>query len=334
MNNSSEPQSKSSLYILLTGLGMGAADVVPGVSGGTVAFITGIYDQLLEAVKSVNLEFAKKLLRLQFKSAFLQIPWKFLLPLVGGIAIAILSLAKVLEFLLEEHKVHLMAFFFGLILASIVALAARMKWAGKEMLALVIGSVFAFWMVGLVPANPGHSAPILFGSGVLAISAMILPGLSGSFILLILGQYKHCVATLNQIIDALRAGDISTVLSHFFATVLPIGMGMVIGLMMFVRLLSWLLKSYRSVTVAVLIGCMIGSLRRIWPYREGLQFQEDRHGNLIAIEERLILPDTFDSSVLLAIGLLIAGFLFICLVDHIQDRKNPIAKLILPSRDG
>ena len=326
---------KSWLYVFLTGLCMGAADVVPGVSGGTMAFLMGIYDQLLSAVKSVDASFAKKLMRFDVRGALSQIPWWFVIPLGGGIGLSVLTLSRVLERILKSpnhhHQEYLMSFFFGLIVASIVALAARVTWSAKSIVALTIGTVFAFWLVGLVPASPGHSPLILFGSGVLAITAMILPGISGAFILLVVGQYEHCVATLNRMIDHLKAGEFSSCAHEFTTTVLPIGAGAVVGLMIFSRILSWLLSKFHEITVATLIGFMVGSLRRIWPYKEILKTKTDHHGEEVPIEWQNVWPTSFDSAIWLAVGCCILGFVVVSLVDHLQDKRNPVIRLILRS---
>ena len=318
---------KSSFYVFVTGICMGAADVIPGVSGGTIAFIMGIYEKLLAAVKSINLEFLRKIASFQLRDALDHVPWKFLFVLAAGIGTAIITLAKGLEYLLSNHETLLMAFFFGLILSSVIVLAKSVAWSTRTIVAIVIGSAFAFWLVGLVPTDPGHSTPILFGSGILTISATILPGISGSFILLILGQYTHCVATLNRMIDCAKGGDISGFLSEFTTTVLPLALGAIVGLMVFCRILGWLLDRYASVTIAVLTGFMVGSLRRIWPFKTYDGYIEDRHGEMVPTIWKNILPEAFDSTAIMAIALCATGFLLICVIDHLHDRRNPVLRL-------
>ena len=306
---------------------MGAADVVPGVSGGTMAFIMGIYEQLLAAVKSVDVAFMRKLLRFDIRGAMSQIPWSFLIPLLLGIGVSVGALSKVVSYLLHEHQELLFAFFFGLVIASIVALAARLQWTIAGVLGMIAGTIFAYWLVGLVPSDPGHSPLVLFGSGMLAICAMILPGISGSFILLILGQYQHCVGTLSEMISALKDLDFGSFFSALFNTVLPVGLGAVLGLAVFSRFLSWLLARYHTLTVATLIGFMIGSLRRIWPYKEVLEVMVNRHGEEVPIEWQNRMPAVMDQQVMLAIGLCVAGFILISVIDHVQDRKNPFVRI-------
>ncbi|MCA9212972.1 MAG: DUF368 domain-containing protein [Planctomycetales bacterium] len=323
-------EKKSAPYLLFTGMCMGAADIVPGVSGGTMAFLLGIYSQLLDAVKSVDMEFATRLLQFQFKSALQKVPWAFILPIGIGIVLSAVSLSKLLSYCLEYHNEQLMSFFFGLIVASIVALAARHTWSAGEFVALAVGTLFAYWLVGLVPATVPHTPLILFGCGVLAISAMILPGISGAFILLILGQYEHCVATLDNMIDHVRAAEWSMLMNEILSTVAPIGLGCVIGLMLFSRVLSWLLKHFHGATVATLIGFMVGSLRRIWPYKEILESITDRHGDLKPIRWENTFPADFNSDVAIAIALCVAGFVAVSVLDHVQDRSNPIVGLVWP----
>lgn len=315
-------------YLFFTGVCMGAADVVPGVSGGTMAFVLGIYPQLLASIQAFNLSLLQDIGRFRLKDAWQKIPWRFLLPLGLGIVVAVATLAELLSYLLAHHKEFLFAFFFGLVVASILALAFRLTWTIASGCAFLIGAGFAYWLVGLVPADPGHSPLILFGSLAVAICAMILPGISGSFILLILGQYAYCVNALTTFIDALKAFDLATIGKTTLEVILPAGLGAVTGLLTFSRLLSWLLKRYYTITVAVLIGFMAGSLRRIWPYKEILTTRVDRHGDEVPLEWKNVLPDALDGSVLAAILLAIAGFVVLSVIDHIYDRNNPFIKRI------
>jgi putative membrane protein len=320
--NSSSPQHP--LYLFLTGLCMGAADVVPGVSGGTMAFILGIYTQLLDAIKSFNGKLLGDLLRGRFRKAYAQVPIRFLFPLGLGVVTAILSLAELITYLLATQESLLFAFFFGLVSGSIVILAARHQWNARGVAALFVGTLVAYWIVGLVPAQPGHTPLILFLSGAIAICAMILPGISGSFILLILGQYAYCVNALHLMTDALRQGDFPALTQVVFGTVLPVAMGAAVGLIAFARVLSWLLNRHGTVTVAALIGFMVGSLRRIWPFKEVLEFGTDRHGDPIALRWRNVIPTEALDQAMIALALAVGGFALICLLDHLYDRRNPV----------
>ncbi len=293
-----------------------------------MAFVLGVYPQLLGAIESFNLELLRKLAKRQWREAVDAVPWRFFLPLGLGIVAAVGALAELLTYLLQEHDTLLFSFFFGLIVASIVALMGRQSWTARSVIALVVGAIAAFWIVGLVPADPGHSAPILLGSGAVAICAMILPGISGSFILLILGQYEHCMNALDAALDGLRALDFAAISSQVFQTILPVGLGAVIGLLAFTRVLSWLLKRFYATTVALLIGFMIGSLRRIWPYKTITVWGQDRHGDEIALEWVNVLPPVWNGSVVLAIFLCLLGFVVLSAIDHIYDRQNPVLRLL------
>ena len=298
---------KDYLYLVLTGITMGSADVVPGVSGGTMAFIMGIYQELIEAIKSFNLELLRKVFKFDIKGVFDHVPWKFLLCVGGGIIAAFASLAHVVSWALEHHEVYLFSLFFGLVVASVVIVGRELKWTVSTIMSLLAGSVFAWWIVGLVPAEMSHSPIVLFLSGMVAICAMILPGISGSFILLILGQYAF-------IMNAVKDLDLVSVVS--------VAAGCAIGIMGFSRILSWQLARHYQVTVAVLVGFMIGSLRKIWPFKNVLETMEDRHGDLIPIRFENVAPD-FSSTVWWTCLLLaLAGAVVILLLSRIQSSLN------------
>lgn len=313
---------------------MGAADVVPGVSGGTMAFILGIYTQLLDAIKSFDATLLRLILRGRVRDALAHVPFGFLIPLGMGLVTAFVSLCELLSYLLATQESLLFAFFFGLVAGSIVILAARHTWNGRGVAALIVGAIVAYVIVGLVPAQPGHSPLVLFLSGAIAICAMILPGISGSFLLLILGQYAHCVNALSSAFDALRHGDFAMLGDITFRTILPVGLGAVVGLAAFARVLSWLLNRHGTVTVAALIGFMVGSLRRIWPFKEVLEYGTDRHGEPFPLRWRNALPaDSLDQAAF-ALALAVAGFLIICALDHLYDRRNPVVVWFVRSISG
>lgn len=297
------------LRLFFTGVAMGAADIVPGVSGGTMAFIMGVYEELLDAIKSFNLTFAKLVMRLQIKAALDHVPWRFLLTLGSGILLTIFTLATGISWLLEHEPVFLFSFFFGLILASILAIGVKMKWALSTFLMLLLGTVSAYLIVGLVPLSMPNDPLTLFLSGAVAIMAMILPGISGSFILLILGQYAF-------ILNAVKTFDLVSVLS--------VALGCVVGIVVFARVLSWLLKHYEQATIAVLVGFMVGSLRKIWPWKVPLETMVDRHGDIVPIREANVLPNFASAEFVIALVLCLLGFLVISFIDHLQSKSNPI----------
>jgi putative membrane protein len=307
----------SAIRIFFTGFAMGIADLIPGVSGGTMAFILGIYERLLAAIKSFDLQLVRLLLKGRLREAMAQIPWAFLIPLGLGLGAAVLSMARVMRYLLENQPVYLFSFFFGLIIASIIAVGATVRWTPTSGLALVIGTVAAFLIVGLVPLSMPNDPLTLFLSGVVAIMAMILPGISGSFILLILGQYAF---VLNAVSD------------FNLLAIIPVGLGAVVGLLGFARVLSWLLAHYHNVTVAVLVGFMLGSLRKIWPWKEVIETMIDRHGEVVPMRERNILPDFAGPEPWFALGLALVGFLLLSFIDHLQTGANPIFRPLLGRR--
>jgi putative membrane protein len=303
---------KQYLYLFFSGGAMGAADVVPGVSGGTMAFILGVYEELINTIKSFNLALIPLVLKFRIKDALEHVNWKFLVCLGGGIFTAILSLAHGITWLLEHHPVPLFAFFFGLVLASIVAISVHVHWKPSMVVTLIVGTAVAYFVVGLVPMNMPNTPLILFCSGAVAICAMILPGISGSFILLILGQYEH-------ILNGLKALN--------FSIIIPAVAGMAVGIMAFARVLSWLLKYYHQVTITLLVGFMLGSLRKIWPFKEVEEWMQDPHGVPVPMIEKNILPDFGSGVFWLSLGLCVFGFVIISLLDHIQSRNNPFFKL-------
>ncbi len=238
---------KEYILIFLRGLLMGIADIIPGVSGGTMALVTGIYQRLVHAISSLTSEFVPQFFKGKFKKAFKQVDFALFIPLLLGIAIAFLALSHLMGFLLEEYTAYTFAFFFGLILSSAFFVYKHIGKIGWSSIVVgIIGMVFAFWFVGLNPFAANHSIPILFLSAVIAICAMILPGISGSFILLLLGQYEYLLSVLRN----LEIGKIFVFI-----------MGASIGLLAFSRLLDWLLKKFKAPTMAFLTGLMVGSLR-------------------------------------------------------------------------
>lgn len=299
------------LALYLTGVGMGAADTVPGVSGGTVAFVRGIYTDLLNAIKSFNFDLLKKALRLDFRGMIEQVPWRFLITLGLGILTAVLSLARLVSYLMENQRVYLFAFFFGLVLASAVAVAAKLKnWSLISLLALLAGGLASFTIVGLVPAEGSHDLLTLFVSGFFAIMAMILPGISGSSILLILGQYEY-------VLNAVKQFDLPPLIA--------LGLGCVAGITLFSRLLSWLLGRFPQTTIAVLIGFVIGSLRAVWPWQHVTTVMVEGVAEPVRVN---FMPDLAAPEFALALALCAAGFLLVSLVDQLESGQNPVFRLV------
>ena len=305
---------KDYLIIAMKGMGMGAADVVPGVSGGTIAFITGIYEELIESIKSVDLNAIKLLFGFKFKDFWKAVNGNFLLSIVVGIAISFVSLAKLIKYLLEQHPILIWSFFFGLIVASAIVIARKItEWKLRSIIAMIVGIGIAYMVTVVTPAETTNAYWFLFLSGALAICAMILPGISGAFILLLLGKYEFVLSAL----------------SNFKLDVIAVvGIGAAAGLLSFSNLLSWLLRKYHNMTIALLSGFMIGSLNKVWPWKETLSTFVDRHGVEKALVQANILPQTFETisgqgaNLAFAIILAIMGFGLIIIMDKFSPESE------------
>ncbi len=359
----SKPQSlREYLRIYFSGFVMGASDIVPGVSGGTMAFILGIYNTLINAIKSVNVDVIRMGLKFDISGVLERVPYRFLIALALGLGSAVLLLASLLENLLEEQPTFLFAFFAGLIIASILAIGMKMRWSPVAMGALFVFAGVAFVITGFddgetdpvklyiqavedgegiaqaeaaliaeleafdyetpvedvaalraaVEADAGvepleeelesaiynpSSVLVLFISGAIAICAMLLPGISGSFILLILGQYAVILGAVNAL-DIVSIG--------------AVGLGAVVGLVSFSRVISWLLNNYENVTIAALVGFMLGSLRKIW-------IEMERGMDIVSDTGQLDAGQWVMVAVLIFVGFLLVSFL-----DHLQSRTNPV----------
>lgn len=295
---------KDYALISLKGMGMGAADIVPGVSGGTIALITGIYEEFIDSLKS----FSSALLVLKkdgLKAVWEHVNGNFLIALFIGIAISLLSLVKVIKYALEFHPILLWSFFFGLIVISCYYVGKEVKkWNLPSILGLVIGTVLIYYVTSISPAETSDSLLFVFIAGMLAICAMILPGISGAFILVLLGKYKYIIAALE--------GFKLDVIAVF-------GAGCVVGILSFSHFLSFMLKKYHDLTIAVLTGFMIGSLNKIWPWKNTLSWTTDRHGEEIPLEQLNVLPaDLTDAEpqVLYAVLLMLTGFALILILEQ------------------
>lgn len=281
---------KNYLQWVIKGLAMGAADVVPGVSGGTLAFILGIYERLLTAISSVNLTAVKLLLHGRFKALWQYIDGTFLLCLFSGILLSIFSLANVISYLLEHRPVPLWAFFNGLILASLPVLLRSVSWTVLRFILFSIGVVFAVAVGMLAPVHLDPAPYMYFIAGAVAICAMILPGISGSFILLIFGMYGPIMLAVTE----LQFGVLALVAS-----------GCVIGLLSFSRLLNWLLKHFHDATLALLTGVVVGALYRIWPWQHNQQvFSPWQYQQQVAQHDLLLAVVALAAGILVITALL------------------------------
>ncbi|MCG8317289.1 MAG: DUF368 domain-containing protein, partial [Pseudomonadales bacterium] len=256
---------KDRALLFLKGMAMGAADVVPGVSGGTIAFITNIYDTLIESIHNIGPKTLLTLRREGLISAWNSFNGNFLLVLFLGVATSIFTLAKFITHLLQSYPILVWSFFFGLIVVSAIYVIRQIKnWNISVGILLVIGALSAWMISGMTPSEIEPTYMVIFFSGALAICAMILPGISGSFILLMLGMYSH-------VLIAIKGLDLVT-LGIF-------GAGCILGLLSFSRILNWLLKHYHEMTMGLLAGFMIGSLNKVWPWKETLSFRTNSHGD-------------------------------------------------------
>jgi len=314
------------LVIAFKGIAMGAADVVPGVSGGTIAFISGIYEELIESINKVNLSVFKVWKKEGFKTAWKSINGNFLLALFSGIAISILSLAKLIKWLLHNEPVLLWSFFFGLVLASILYIAKQIKgWSTKIILAIIITSVLSYFITLAEPfASPDSPFYLLF-CGFIAIIAMILPGVSGAFILLILGAYQTAIDTINNLVEGLSTGNMDLFKDAFLKFIL-LAVGAVIGLKVFSKALNWMFKHHKNLTLAILTGFMIGSLNKIWPWKKILKTRINSEGTEVTLLDKSILPTSYDGDNQLVIALIfiVVGFAAILILEGLGKKKTDV----------
>lgn len=301
---------KDYAVISLKGLAMGAADAVPGVSGGTIAFISGIYEELVSTISNVNASLFKTLYSKGFKAFWNQANGNFVLALLSGIIISYVSFMKLAKYLLESHPILIWSFFFGLIIASIYFVGKQItKWNLATIIAFIIGASMAFYITMLPAFSISNSPYFLFIAGAIAICAMILPGISGSFILIILGAYK----TLS---DAIHDIDIKKIIL-FVA-------GAVIGLLSFSHVLKWLFKHYYNITLALLTGFILGSLNKVWPWKETLTWHTDSKGIKSPVLQESVSPFSFQGNSMLAFALIlmILGFLTIFILEKVGSKKQ------------
>ncbi len=324
------PQRNFLQYLIITakGLAMGAADVVPGVSGGTIAFISGIYEELIETIHNIDLGFFKIWKKEGFLMAWKHYNLAFLLALFTGVFISIISLAKLITWLLEVYPIMVWSFFFGLVIASIVFVGKQVSnWRLSIILALTVASVLSYLITIADPIGSPESTWFLFFAGFIAIIAMILPGISGAFILLLLGAYTAVIGIVTQLSEGLTTLNGSLFLSAF-GKLLVFGVGAIIGLKSFSKALNWMFKHHKNLTLAVLTGFMIGALNKIWPWKEILQYRVNHSGEQIPFIERSILPTNYDGDPQILYALLfgIIGFMTIFLLERLavtkEDSKN------------
>ncbi len=315
---------KDYLVISLKGLAMGAADVVPGVSGGTIAFISGIYEELIQTIHRIDLQFFMYWKKNGFANAWKHYNLSFLVALFMGIGISILSLAKIIKWLLHHEALFLWAFFFGLVLASILYIAKQItKWSPLVLVSISIAAILSYLLTIAEPIASPESVWYLLFCGFIAIIAMILPGVSGAFILLILGAYGTFINILNQFREGLTTVNVELLWQAIYKLIF-IAIGAIAGLKLFSKVLNWMFSNHKNTTLAILTGFMIGSLNKLWPWKKVLSYRTNSEGIQVPFIEKSILPTKFegDPAILWVVGFIGIGFALIYGLERIATRKT------------
>ena len=303
---------------------MGAADVVPGVSGGTIAFIAGIYEELIETIHRFDLKFFKMWKVEGFLKTWKYYNLNFLLALLTGIVISILSLAKLITQLLRDHPLFVWSFFFGLVIASILYVGKQISiWKPITWLSIILASVASYFITLAEPLGTPDDTWFLFFAGFIAIIAMILPGISGAFILLIIGAYQ----SIMEVITILTDGITNFNWDQFSQALLKIGVfliGAVFGIKIFSKILNWMFHHHKNTILAILTGFMVGALNKIWPWKKVLEFRTNHQGEQVPFIEKSILPGQYtdDPQLIFAILFMVIGFLTIILLERISLAKK------------
>ena len=295
-------------------MAVGIANIIPGVSGGTIALITGIFERLIDAIKSFDLKTMKLLVRGDWKGFTEKTDFYFLLTLFAGVGIAIIALAKIFDFLFQSYPVYIWAYFFGLVLASVYFVGKTVeRWKISVILSFIIGTAIAVGVSLINPATANDNFFYLVLCGVVAICSMILPGLSGSFVLILMGNYQLIA------IDAINNRD--------FSIIIPVGIGAVAGLIAFSHVLSWVFKRFKDQTIAMLTGFILGSLSILWPWKEPLFLTDAagdfivKHGEKVIARYSVVFPEQINTEVLFAVGLMILGVSSIVIVEKVAQSK-------------
>lgn len=309
MKPAQQRTKSQSLLLFIKGMMMGAADTVPGVSGGSIAFMTGIYEELIYSLKQCGPAALSVLFGQGIKAAWQHVNGTFLLTLLGGIVLSGLTIAQVVLFWLDEYPVQLWSFFFGLILATTWSVANHIEqWRLPTYLFFAIGTVVAYLITTLVPGNIEANYMTFFLAGAIAICAMILPGISGSFILLLMGMYS-------PVLQALKNIDLPIIV--VFAG------GCVTGLLSFSHALNWMFSKHKTTTLAVLGGFLLGSLNKVWPWKVTLTSTLDSHGKRITLTSENVLPQAFEAAtqqpahVAMSVSLVILGIAIVMLIERL-----------------
>ena len=306
---------KKYLALFFKGAGMGAANVIPGVSGGTVALITGIFEKLIHSIKSFDFEAVRLLFAGKFRMFAKHVNLDFLIAVFTGIAVSIISLAKLLDYLFNNYPVYVWAYFFGLILASIYFVGKTIsRWYISVIISMITGTALAILISVLSPAVENDSFIYLILCGIVAICSMILPGLSGSFVLVLMGNYKLVM--------------INAVSNFRWEILIPVFLGAVFGLIAFSRFLSWIYRKYRNQTIAILTGFILGSLSILWPWQEPVTLVDAngtpilKDGEYIISGYKKFVPGEFNQEVILVITLIVIGFATIMVIERFAQHSD------------
>ena len=297
------------------GMAVGIANIIPGVSGGTIALITGIFERLINAIKSFDLKAAQMLFKGNWKAFVKKTDFYFLFTLFAGVGVAIVALAWLFDFLFQHYPVFIWAYFFGLVLSSVYYVGKTVeKWKTTTIISFIVGTAFAIGISLINPATANDNFLYLMLCGVVAICSMILPGLSGSFVLILMGNYQLVA------IDAINNRDLGIII--------PVGIGAVVGLIAFSHILSWVFKRFKDQTIAMLTGFILGSLGILWPWKEPEYLTNAagdfimKHGDKVIARYSVILPEQMNTEVLLGVGFMILGILSIILVEYMAQTKS------------
>lgn len=324
---------KARTTLFLKGMAMGAADVVPGVSGGTIAFISGIYEELLSSISSVSFNTLRILKNQGIAAAWKSINGNFLLVLISGIFLSIVCFSYLIKYLLEYHTVLIWSFFFGLIVASVWLVGKQIKnrtyWL--NILGLLVGTAIAYYITIASPGASELTLPFVFLCGSIAIMAMILPGISGSFILVLLGAYEGILGSISLLIDGIRSGDWAGALASG-SILFVFALGCIVGLISFSKVLTWMFKKAHDLTISVLTGFLIGSLNKVWPWKMVDEWFVKHAGTpeetRVPLKEHNVWPDTWElanalpSQWIFALLLAFAGFMLILIFDRFSPESS------------
>jgi putative membrane protein len=305
---------KEYLSYFLKGMAVGIANIIPGVSGGTIALITGIFERLIDAIKSFDITAFRLLLSGRWKLFVERTDFYFLVTLFAGVAVAIITLARLFDFLFHHYPVYIWAFFFGLVLASVYYVGKTVeKWKMSVVLSFLIGTAVAVAVSVINPAKENDSFLYLLLCGVVAVCSMILPGLSGSFVLILMGNYQLVA------IQAINNMDLSVII--------PVGIGAVVGLVAFSHVLSWVFKRYKDQTIAMLTGFILGSLSILWPWKEAVYLKNAagdfvmKHGEKVVAKYSVVFPESFNTEVVLGFLFMVLGYFTIVFVEKMAQSK-------------